>query len=116
MARARKEKQGELPFPKRGGKRPGAGRKPNGKRAGVKHLARAYSTEREPLHVGLRLCRGVPNMQWPRVFKVVQRVFEWVGPATLSACWNARGWPPEPEEPLRHAAGGVQIEYAGPCP
>ena len=43
-------------------------------------------------------------------------VFEWVGPATLSACWHARGWPPEPKEPLPHAAGGVQIEYAGPCP
>ncbi len=76
MARARKEKQGELPFPTRGGKRKGSGRKPRGARAGVKHVTRTYSSEREPLHVGLRLCRGVPNMQWPRVFKVVQRAFE----------------------------------------
>jgi putative transposase len=76
MARARKAKQGELPFPQRGGKRKGAGRKPTGKRAGVKHVARSYLTEREPLHVGLRLCRGLPNMQWPRVFKAVRRAFE----------------------------------------
>ena len=31
---------------------------------------------REPLHVGLRVRRGVPNLRWPRVFAEVKRAFE----------------------------------------
>ncbi len=77
MARARKPKQQDLPLKQRGrgGARKNAGRKPKGDRAGVSHLARAHVSGREPLHVGLRLCRGLPNLRWPKVFAVVERAF-----------------------------------------
>ena len=76
MARARTDRQGKLPFKERGGARAGAGRKPNGKRAGVSHLARPDVSGREPVHVGLRLVRGLPDLQRRLWFGVVVRAFE----------------------------------------
>ncbi len=76
MARSRKPQQQEMALPTHGGKRDGAGRKPNGPRAGVSHLARSHVNGCEPLHVGLRVRRGVPNLRWPRVYAEVKRAFE----------------------------------------
>ena len=76
MARSRTPQQQEMKLPTHGGKRNRAGRKPSGARAGVSHLARSQVNGREPLHVGLRVRRGVPNLRWPRVFAEVKRAFE----------------------------------------
>ncbi len=53
----RKPVQLALPVPRaRGGRRPGAGRKPKGPRAGVSHLVRPYHDAAHPAHVTLRIC------------------------------------------------------------
>lgn len=49
-----------------GGARPGAGRKPNGPQAGVSHLARPSLLRRAPVHVILRMQRGVCNLRTRR--------------------------------------------------
>jgi REP element-mobilizing transposase RayT len=54
-----------------GGARPGAGRPPNGERAGVSHLKRAEVTAKEPVHVTLRVQAGVRSLREPRVFAAV---------------------------------------------
>jgi REP element-mobilizing transposase RayT len=48
-----------------GGKRAGAGRKPNRARPGVSHLKRAPLDPRHPVHVTQRVHRGVPNLRHP---------------------------------------------------
>jgi REP element-mobilizing transposase RayT len=49
-----------LPFPKgRGGRRPGAGRKPKEDQAGVSHRERAALASRFPVHVTVRLRQGL---------------------------------------------------------
>jgi putative transposase len=53
-----------LPKPSgRGGARPGAGRKPNGERAGVSHLRRPTVDPRHPIHVLLRVQSGLPSLR-----------------------------------------------------
>lgn len=52
-----------LRFGGRGGKRPGAGRKPKGVRAGVSHAARPSVSRHRPLHVTLRMTRGLPSLR-----------------------------------------------------
>lgn len=47
----------------RGGKRPGAGRKPKGERALVSHIARPILTTRFPVSVTLTLCAGLPSLR-----------------------------------------------------
>lgn len=59
----RKPKQGELPFKQWGGKRRGAGRKPNGRRAGASHRARAPLASRFPVHVNVKLKEGLPSLR-----------------------------------------------------
>jgi hypothetical protein len=54
-----------------GGARPGAGRPPNGDRAGVSHLRRGEVTAKEPVHVTLRVQPGVRSLREPRVFAAV---------------------------------------------
>ncbi len=56
-------KQGELPFKSRGGMRTGAGRKPNGEKAGVSHLARAPLASRFPVHANIKLRQGLPSLR-----------------------------------------------------
>ncbi len=58
--------QTELQLPKldknkqrRGGYRPGAGRKPNGERAGASHIARAPLDKRHPQHITLRVTKDI---------------------------------------------------------
>lgn len=59
----RGEAQLRLPFKRRGGRRPGAGRPPNGKRAGVPHLRRDKLSRHHPVHVTLRVVEGVPGLR-----------------------------------------------------
>ena len=56
----------------RGGARPGAGRplKPG---AGVPHLRRAGLSVHHPVHVTLRVLRGVPNLRRRALMKVIER-------------------------------------------
>lgn len=69
----RGEKQLELRFRRRGGKRPGAGRKPNGAKAGVSHLRRPRFARALPVHVTLRMARHVYNLRSQRAFAVIGR-------------------------------------------
>jgi REP element-mobilizing transposase RayT len=59
--------QGRLPFrPQHGGARKGAGRKPNGERAGVGHRRRAVLAARFPVHVTCKLRKGLPRLRQKR--------------------------------------------------
>src|SRR4029453_13187693 len=62
-----REPQPGLPFRQWGGRRKGAGRKPNGPRAGVSHLARPGLAGRFPVHVTLRLRDGIPSLRTGRM-------------------------------------------------
>jgi REP element-mobilizing transposase RayT len=55
-----------------GGKRKGAGRKPNGKRAGVEHVTREVLKRRFPVHVTWRM-DGAWNLRSRRSFSVLRR-------------------------------------------
>ncbi len=48
-----------MKLPSRGGKREGAGRKPNGATAGVSHVRRPQFKARHPVHVTMRVLPGV---------------------------------------------------------
>src|SRR5271170_1991751 len=64
MGRSRPHAQLTLPLPKgRGGARKGAGRKPNGPRAGVPHRARFAHKARHPVHVTMRAREGLPSLR-----------------------------------------------------
>ena len=76
MRKTRSLPQQELPLKFWGGARKNAGRKPNGERAGASHLARPRGSGREPIHVGLRLVRGLPDLQRRLWFRVVVQAFE----------------------------------------
>ena len=70
---ARRAKQRAFVFRTRGGAREGAGRKPNGARAGVSHLARPVLAARFPVHVTWRMDREVWNLRSQRCFRVIER-------------------------------------------
>jgi len=53
----------ELPLRSWGGRRKGAGRKPNAERAGVSHLCRPSLKARHPVHVTMRLRAGLPSLR-----------------------------------------------------
>lgn len=55
-----------------GGRRPGAGRKPSGRRVGVPHRARPLHLRRHPAHVTLRVQRVLPSLRGDRLFGVVR--------------------------------------------
>jgi putative transposase len=67
--------QQALRFATRGGARKGAGRKPNGERAGVKHRVRPVLKARFPVHVTLRVEQRVWNLRSRRCFGALQRAF-----------------------------------------
>ena len=75
MTRQRKPRQLPLHFPKRGGPRKGAGRKPRiPGRPGVPHRPRADLGGRpQPLHVTLRMADHVWNLRSARSFRVLRR-------------------------------------------
>jgi len=62
MART-KAKQGELVFRSWGGARRGAGRKPKGEVAGVSHGRRAALASRFPVHVTMKVKKGLPGLR-----------------------------------------------------
>jgi REP element-mobilizing transposase RayT len=65
-----------LPFrPGRGGRRPGAGRKPEGDKAGVPHRPRSKVPSGCPSHVTVRLCAGLPRLRNRATDKVLRRCF-----------------------------------------
>ena len=74
---ARRKRQLEMEFkPRRGGKRPGAGRPPNDPRgAGVSHLRRPAFPARFPLHVTVRMAKRVWSLRSQRCFRIVERAF-----------------------------------------
>ena len=55
--------QVEMVFRSHGGKRPGAGRKPTGKRSGAPHEARAAHDPRHPVHVTTRVVGSVEGLR-----------------------------------------------------
>jgi REP element-mobilizing transposase RayT len=64
MARERvKRGQVEMVFRTHGGKRPGAGRKPKGKRAGERHEARPEHDPRHPVHVTIRVVGSASGLR-----------------------------------------------------
>src|SRR5690606_8617026 len=68
----RSQKQTELPFRQWGGRRPGAGRKPNGDKPMVTHLARPRLSGREPLHVTLRTVPAVKKLRTKARFRTIK--------------------------------------------
>jgi len=72
----RRPKQAELPFrTAHGGARRGAGRKPNGERAGVAHTPRPPLPQRFPVHVTIKLRQGLPKLRQPRERKLLLSIF-----------------------------------------
>jgi len=67
--------QQELPLPRWGGARNGAGRKRKGPRRNVPHRTRGGFT-RGALHVTVRVRREVWNLRTHRCFRVLRRAFE----------------------------------------
>jgi putative transposase len=65
-------------FKKRGGKRRGAGRPPNGKRAGSPHKERPFLHARYPVHVVLRVISAVGSLRRRCVYRAIRE-------ATLTA-------------------------------
>jgi REP element-mobilizing transposase RayT len=67
-----------LPLPERfrhGGRRPGAGRKPNGQSPLVSHLARTRFDKITPVHVTLRIRGDVPSLRSSRRFTKIRDCF-----------------------------------------
>ncbi len=73
----RKQHQPGLPFPEWGGQREGAGRKSKGPRARVDHRPRHVFRSRRPLHITLRLARGLPSLRVPSTHEVLRRALWW---------------------------------------
>src|SRR5262245_55841838 len=65
-----------LPFPCRGGVRPGAGRKRKSERPRVSHKARPRLAARHPVLVTVRLCRGLPSLRQRREHALIRSRFE----------------------------------------
>jgi REP element-mobilizing transposase RayT len=59
-------------FPKRGGKRRGAGRPPKGPRAGSPHKTRPFLHARNPVHVTLRAIGAVGNLRRRYVYRAIR--------------------------------------------
>jgi REP element-mobilizing transposase RayT len=57
---------------RRGGKRRGAGRKPNGPRAGERHAARPDFKPGHPLHVVMRVAPSVGSLRCRRMYKAMR--------------------------------------------
>ena len=76
--RRRRAAQLDLPLPRRGGKREGAGRKPKGARAGVSHKPRPPLASRFPVHAGLKVARDLPSLRSHKVAKTIERAL-WAG-------------------------------------
>ena len=73
MAKERvKRRQVEMVFRTHGGKRPGAGRKPKGARAGASHRARPEHDPRYPVHVTTRVVGSVAGLRCKDMYLAVR--------------------------------------------
>ena len=71
----RRDPQQTFAFLRWGGKRKGAGRRPKGERAGVSHATRARLAARFPVHVTVRLKKGLPSLRRKSAHRVLGRAF-----------------------------------------
>ncbi len=71
----RRDRQQTFAFLRWGGKRKGAGRKPKGERAGVSHGTRMRLAGRFPVHVTVRLKKGLPSLRRKSAYRVLERAF-----------------------------------------
>jgi putative transposase len=69
-------RQTVMKFRSWGGKRRGAGRKPNGEKAGMPHLARQRFGRSLPVHVTVRVAKHVYNLRSQRCFSVLKSAFQ----------------------------------------
>lgn len=74
--RKRHQKQGGKEIRGRGGWRPGAGRKPKGAKAGVPHVRRQDVPEGIPVHVTMRVAKGIWDLQAMAMRQVVFYMLE----------------------------------------
>jgi len=75
--RARKRHvQQPLPFPKRGGKRPGAGRPKKGARASERHKKRSPLKARFPVHGILRVAKDVGSLRQAHAYHAIREALE----------------------------------------
>ena len=72
---ARSSRQLELVFRSRGGARKGAGRKPKGVKAGVSHARRPDFKSRQPLHVTMKVRKGLPSLRHRALASLVFSAF-----------------------------------------
>lgn len=74
--KSRLPKAATLPFPNQhGGRRAGAGRKPKGDRAGVKHRPRPAQASRHPVHVTVKLRAGLPRLRERATYAALREAF-----------------------------------------
>ncbi len=73
--RRRRDRQGQFEFPEWGGKRRGAGRKPMGETACVSRHGRAELKARFPVHVTIRIARGLPGLRERNAYFLLLRSF-----------------------------------------
>jgi len=71
----RRPKQGTLPFRQHGGRRRGAGRKPKGEFAGVRHAKRAKLAKEFPVHVTVKLVRLLPPLRSKKEYAALRAAF-----------------------------------------
>ena len=71
-ARTKRESEQLVLFKPRGGKRRGAGRPPDGARAGSPHKERPFLNPRYPVHVTLRVVGAVGNLRRRCVYQAVR--------------------------------------------
>ena len=67
-----KHRQVEMRFRTHGGKRPGAGRKPKGARAGARHAARPEHDPRHPVHVTMRVVGSASGLRRKDIYLAVR--------------------------------------------
>jgi REP element-mobilizing transposase RayT len=81
--RARRKRHVQQQLFRNGGKRRGAGRKPTGSRAGVRHGARKAFDAQHPLHVVIRVVPEVGSMRRGKMYKAIRK-------ATITAAVRGR--------------------------
>src|SRR5438046_7061990 len=72
---ARSPKIRQLTFNRRGGARPGAGRKRTGLAPCVPHRPREHVSRHHPVHVTVRLCDGLPSLRRPALLHLLKTAF-----------------------------------------
>ena len=72
VRRTRAARQLGFHFRTWGGARKGAGRPPSGAAAGVSHLARSTLSRNHPVHVTLKISKGIPTLRGSALFRNVR--------------------------------------------